>query len=509
MSQECGFFNAELEGSEYDRVYNAEQFAAYFASFIGNGVFGDSMNELVVLENETPNMSINVSSGQAWVNGWWYRNTENYNLSVDVADGVLSRIDIVVVRWGNIERDMWLQVIKGIPSANPVAPDIVRSADYYDLKLCEISIPAGAVNIRQTQITDTRPINAVCGFVTGVVDQIDTTALYLQFNQQFGDWFNAVKEQFEGDVPEILQSQIDDLFGIISNRIERSQTSEHAYSNKDYFIYDNKLCKATKSIAEGDTISPGTTANDNCKYTTITEELPLGGGAVVIEELADILQTVTFDGEAAGAKAVKELNTTLLQEIGKVLDAKNISSTYTFYHLINETGAVFFSNWEDSTNFPEVYGSGILIPSADANIKFLIYITNSNVIWFNERYGNTMRGWRLSSHFYGDVFDRQLGGIDGGNRFLKLPTNDLNNIAYNSVYNVPQSEGVLNMPADIWGFLVTKAHCNGGGWARQDYYCMFNGDVWSRIRSNNSWGAWSLTSPNSISVSGTTLSITL
>ena len=77
MAQECGFFNAELEGGEYDRVYNAEQFAAYFASFIGNGIFADSMSELVVVENETPNMSVNVSSGQGWINGWWYRNTED------------------------------------------------------------------------------------------------------------------------------------------------------------------------------------------------------------------------------------------------------------------------------------------------------------------------------------------------------------------------------------------------------------------------------------------------
>ena len=117
MAQECGFFNAELEGGEYDRVYNAEQFAAYFASFIGNGVFGNSMSELVVVENDTPNMSINVSSGQAWINGWWYRNTEEYNLSVDVADGVLNRIDIVVLRWGSTERDTWLQVVKGTPNA--------------------------------------------------------------------------------------------------------------------------------------------------------------------------------------------------------------------------------------------------------------------------------------------------------------------------------------------------------------------------------------------------------
>lgn len=278
MAQECGFFNAELEGSEYDRVYNAEQFAAYFASFIANGVFGNSMGELVVLENQQANMSVDVSSGQAWINGWWYRNTEELNLPIALADGILNRKDIVVLRWGNAERDMWLQVIQGEPSGEPIAPSIVRNADYYDLKLCEISIPAGTSRITQSLITDTRLDNTVCGLVTGVVDQIDTTELYLQFNAQFNEWFAAIQEQFEGDIPATLQAQIDDLFGIISSRIESTSTSTHAYSVGDLFIYDNKLCKATSAIAIGDTISIGSTVNDNCEQTSIVDEIPLGGG---------------------------------------------------------------------------------------------------------------------------------------------------------------------------------------------------------------------------------------
>ena len=222
MAQECGFFNAELEGSEYDRVYNAEQFAAYFASFIANGVFGNSMGELVVLENQQANMSVDVSSGQAWINGWWYRNTEELNLPIALADGVLNRKDIVVLRWGNAERDMWLQVLQGEPSGEPIAPEIVRNADYYDLKLCEIDIPAGTSRITQSQITDTRLDNNVCGLVTGVVQQIDTTQLYLQFRSQFEDfkdmseeefntWFDAIKGQISTDLGIRLQLEIGDL----------------------------------------------------------------------------------------------------------------------------------------------------------------------------------------------------------------------------------------------------------------------------------------------------------
>lgn len=203
MAQECGFFNAQLVGEEYDRVYLAEQFAAYFASFIGNGVFGSSMQQLKVLAQDTTNMSVKVGSGQAWINGWWYRNTDAYTLDIDVADGALSRIDLIVLRWGQTERDMWLQVIKGTPSANPVAPSISRGADYYDLQLATVSIPAGAIKVTQAQITDTRLDNSVCGLVTGVVDQIDTTDLYNQFETYFAEF----KRIYETDMDDWTDTQ--------------------------------------------------------------------------------------------------------------------------------------------------------------------------------------------------------------------------------------------------------------------------------------------------------------
>lgn len=195
MAQECGFFNAQLVGEEYDRVYLAEQFAAYFASFIGNGVFGSSMQQLEVTANN--DMTTNVLSGQAWINGWWYRNTDVYTLSHSVADGILSRIDIVVLRWDHSARDMYLTVIEGTPSANPIKPPIVRNADYYDLQLCEVSIPAGSIRITQAQITDTRLDNSVCGLVTGVVDQIDTTSLFTQFMTAYQEWKDNQQADYE------------------------------------------------------------------------------------------------------------------------------------------------------------------------------------------------------------------------------------------------------------------------------------------------------------------------
>lgn len=212
MAEECGFFNAEVgESGDYDRVYLAQAFAKYFASFIGNGVFVKYANKLQVISTDVPSMAVNVSSGQGFCNGYWYENTDVKQLSVEVADGMLSRKDIIVLRWGASERAMWVDIVTGTPSSSPQKPDIQRSNDYYDLQLAVIDIPAGASAINQENITDTRPDSSVCGWVSGVVDQIDATNLFAQFQNAFDLWFEHMKGQLSTDAAGNLQLQIDNI----------------------------------------------------------------------------------------------------------------------------------------------------------------------------------------------------------------------------------------------------------------------------------------------------------
>lgn len=217
--ERCGFFDANLAGDAYDRVYLASQFAAYFASFIGNGVYASKSDKLQVVEQDLQGMAVSVLSGQGWINGYWYENTESISLAIDIADGVLSRIDSIVLRLGFFERNMWLAVKKGTPATNPLAPDLTRNSDYYELQLATINIPAGSTKITQAQITDTRMNQDVCGWVTGVVDQLDTTTLFNQFDawysehtalwqERFNEWFETIQDQLSGDVAAKLQSQI-------------------------------------------------------------------------------------------------------------------------------------------------------------------------------------------------------------------------------------------------------------------------------------------------------------
>lgn len=182
MAEFSGFFDAHFTDGKWDRAYVAEHFANYFSSFISNGVFGGKSSELVVRQNEVANMGIRVFPGRAFIGGYFYENDGELPLSIEIADGTLNRIDLVVLRWDNVERVIRLAVKKGKAATNPVAPFLQRDADYYELKLAEVYVKAGATNITQDRITDTRLDTDACGFVIGVVQNFDTTDFGIQIN---------------------------------------------------------------------------------------------------------------------------------------------------------------------------------------------------------------------------------------------------------------------------------------------------------------------------------------
>lgn len=191
MAERCGFFNA-TNAANPDRVYDSSDFAAYFASFIGNGVFAKHSNQLRVAQQKSPDMSVQVLGGQAWINGWWYDNTSALNLRIDPADGTLDRVDIIVVQFNLTKREIKTIVRKGSPSAGAKAPMLNRDDDLWELKLAEVNVSHGTVNITDGKITDTRSDTTVCGWVSGLIDQMDTTELFNQLQEATQDAVDAM-----------------------------------------------------------------------------------------------------------------------------------------------------------------------------------------------------------------------------------------------------------------------------------------------------------------------------
>lgn len=211
MAFTSAFFDAELVNGEYDREYSAEHFAEYFASFIANGVFPDPATNLQVVANTVNDMNVLVSTGMGWINGYYCKNDGSYPLAIQAANGTLNRIDAVVIGWSQSDRTITAYVKTGVAASAPTAPSLERSADRYELMLATITVNAGVTKVTQSMITDKRPDSSVCGWVAGVVQQIDATNLFAQYDAAFQAWFEDIQEQLSGDVATNLQNQINQL----------------------------------------------------------------------------------------------------------------------------------------------------------------------------------------------------------------------------------------------------------------------------------------------------------
>lgn len=189
------FFNAIQSGGVYDRVYNAEDFTSYLNQLVGNGVFPNPSTSLQV--RASSGMQIIVGAGAGWIKGHKMVNTVDLVLTVDTSDVIMNRIDSVIFYVDYATRQMGIEIKKGTLATSPSAPTLVRTENRYEMQLATIQVDKQVTAITAAMITDTRMNSDVCGYVQGLLQQIDTSTLWQQQQQMFNDWLNSVKDQFQ------------------------------------------------------------------------------------------------------------------------------------------------------------------------------------------------------------------------------------------------------------------------------------------------------------------------
>ena len=214
MAETSGFFQAEWdneltnpiteeETGYWDRSYVAQQFADYFKLFVGNGVFASPTNQLKVIAGG--GLTVIVMAGLAFINGMWYHNDSNKTITLSANTGSSARTDSIKVRYNDA-----LRSISVLGFENDVST--TKGTNIYDLKLAEVVVQPSAVSILNSNITDTRPDETVCGFVRGLME-IETTAdLFTQYTAAFNEWFDEMKDQLDTEAAGQLQLEIDDIY---------------------------------------------------------------------------------------------------------------------------------------------------------------------------------------------------------------------------------------------------------------------------------------------------------
>lgn len=180
-----------------------------------SGVFGFDNN--CAVEAVDGEMAVTVTDGTGWLSNenadgivWWVdyfaQGGSNLYLPVDLADGVLNRIDRVVVSWEttNYVARPTVEILKGVASSSPVPPTLTNNNVLRQISLAQISVPAGTLSIVPALIMDERLDESVCGLVTETL-QADTSMINVQVQS----------------VLEETKKQTDVLIDAIQNELER------------------------------------------------------------------------------------------------------------------------------------------------------------------------------------------------------------------------------------------------------------------------------------------------
>lgn len=199
MAITSGFFNS----IDDDRLYNAEDMTTYFEGLVSDGVYESIDDALIVLS--TGGMGVSVGAGRALVKLHWLRNSEPYSLQISAADVQYSRIDYIILKCDSNDaaRSVSIEIKQGTPAANPSAPNLINTQSIKEMPLASIKVARGATAIYQQDIKDMRG-SSLCGWVTGLIKQVDTSKLFDQYNAayaaqlaQMESWANQQKRDFE------------------------------------------------------------------------------------------------------------------------------------------------------------------------------------------------------------------------------------------------------------------------------------------------------------------------
>ena len=241
-----GYFDSEIIGTDsegmpiFDRAETSDLFRLLFAKLISNGVLADPGDCFQVLASE--GLTISVRPGFGLIQGAFAYDEAAAAFTLATAPQQYARVDRVVLRANYANRCCEIVVKTGDVAANPVPPELLQpaSGDYYELSLATIYVAANATAVTQSSITDTRGDSSVCGYITQLIDHLDTSVFSAQLNAFFEEyrkkanadladgirrrdadiesfqstfttWFNNVKGQLSTDQAGHLQTQLDAL----------------------------------------------------------------------------------------------------------------------------------------------------------------------------------------------------------------------------------------------------------------------------------------------------------
>nr|DAF77295.1 MAG TPA: Receptor Binding Protein [Caudoviricetes sp.] len=188
MAITYGFFNAlQQSDGTYDRVYNSDQISNMFEGLISDGVYESVGNALIV--KASSGLTVQVGTGRMIISGKWLKNDATVDITLAASHLTLNRWSAIVCRLDATNRVMTIVEKAGSPATNPTKPTMTNSSTIKEKCLAYVYVKAGATSVSQSDITDSRADTSVCGWVTGLITQVDTSQLFLQWQTAYENMF--------------------------------------------------------------------------------------------------------------------------------------------------------------------------------------------------------------------------------------------------------------------------------------------------------------------------------
>ena len=340
-----GFFDS-IDG---DRKYNADDISNFFLKLISDGVFPTPADSMQV--QEVSGMTVKVSAGWGFIKCKWVNNDSDLYLTLDEPDIVLDRKDRIVMRLNKDTRLIEIAIKKGIPaeSAYTAPPELQRDESIWELSLAYVNIEPDAKTrgIRQMDIGDERPYEHLCGWVTGKIQEIDTTNLFAQYDNAFWSFFHAIKETFVPNATLVRQLSTN----YITTAEEETTISIQNAEYNPYLDGLNVYINGMKLIPDIDfTIN---ISQDGFHSITLAKALDVVGTPIEFE----ILKSVYAENVATTMTKLVRLQQEVSELKKKKLDESDAFLPYTYPDIVgNGTIDTEIATWIQ--DFSAGVGSG-------------------------------------------------------------------------------------------------------------------------------------------------------
>lgn len=293
MAIKCGFFNSK----NGDRVYDADDMSQPYVGLISNGVIpdrpeeGDEDQRSLAVGYGSTNRKIIITKGRGIFSNKWFWLDADLEKDIPSNNTLSTHYASVIVRIDN-RADHRVASVDVIQNDIPtLKPQINTIDDVVEYRLADITIPPSEDPIT---IEDTRMLDE-CGFVTGLVNQLSTEEIYLQWQKMFSDWFDDVQVSLKTQATlttsftssyKALSTTTNIPIGIpqYNKNLDVLQVSINGldiYEGIDYTIVDNTRITLAKSIYAG-----------NIVLFTALKSIDGSQASTIVQEFQDIQQIV-------------------------------------------------------------------------------------------------------------------------------------------------------------------------------------------------------------------------